>query len=113
MFETHIFNKTKTKVSKISKKFNETNVTEEELSYSLSVLLLYPESLAFITDAEVLALTPDISEVGASKRARTAEESDPLDFFSSSLNEEITGSDVTKLPQLTTSCCARSRRFAV
>jgi hypothetical protein len=41
LFETHIFNKTTTKISKISKKFNETNVTEGELSYSLSVLLLY------------------------------------------------------------------------
>jgi hypothetical protein len=28
------------------------------------------------------------------KRARTAEGSDPLDFFGSSLNEEITVSDV-------------------
>jgi len=70
------------------------NVTEEEVSYSLSVLLLYSESLGFITVAEVLALTPDVSEGGASKRARTAEGSDPLDFFGSSLNEEITGSDV-------------------
>jgi hypothetical protein len=60
LFETHIFNKTKTKISNISKKFNETNVTEEELSYPLSVLLLYSESLGFITVAEV---------------------SDPLDFF--------------------------------
>jgi len=94
LFETHIFNKTKTKISKISKRFIETNVTEEELSYSLSVLLLYSESLGFITVAEVLALVPDVSEGGVSKRARTAEGSDPLDFFSSSLNEEITGSDV-------------------
>jgi hypothetical protein len=66
MFETHIFNKTKTKISIISKKFNETNVTEEELSYSLSVLLLYSESLGLITVAEVLALAPDVSEGGAS-----------------------------------------------
>jgi hypothetical protein len=58
------------------------------------VLLLYSESLGFITVAEVLALAPDISEGGASKRARTAEGSDPLDFFGSALNEEITGSDV-------------------
>jgi len=72
LFETHIFNKTKTKISKIPKKFNETNVTEEEISYSLSVLLLYSESLGFITVAEVLALAPDVSESGASKRARTA-----------------------------------------
>ena len=87
MFETHIFNKTKTKISKISKKkFNETNVTEEELSYSLSVLLLYSESLGFITVAEVLALAPVVSEGGASKKARTAEGSDPLDFFDSSVN---------------------------
>ena len=64
------------------------------------MLLLYSESLGFITDAEVLTLTPDVSEGGASKRARTAEGSDPLDFFGSSLNEEITGSDVTRLPQL-------------
>jgi hypothetical protein len=70
------------------------NVTEEELSYSLSVLLLYSESLVFITVAEVLALAPDVSEGGASKRAKTAEGSDPLDFFGNSLNEEITGSDV-------------------
>jgi len=76
--ETHIFNKTKMKISKISRKFNETNVTEEELSYSLSVLLLYSESLEFITVAEVLALGPDVSEDEATKRARTAEGSDPL-----------------------------------
>jgi len=94
LFETHIFNKTKTKISKLSKKFNGTNVTEEELSYSLSVLLLYSESLGFITVAEVLVLAPDFSEGGASKRARTAEGSDPLDFFGSSRNEEIKGSDV-------------------
>ena len=94
LFDKHIFNKTKTKISKISKKFNETNVTEEELSYSLSVLLLYSESLGFITVAEVLALAPDVSEGGVSKRARTAEGNDPLDFFGSSLNEEIVGSDV-------------------
>jgi hypothetical protein len=93
LFETHIFNKTKTKISKISKKFNETNVTEEELSYSLILLLLYFESLGFITVAEVLALAPDVSEGGASKRERTAEGSNLLDFFGSSLNEEITGSD--------------------
>jgi len=30
LFETHIFNKTKMKIRKISKKFNEMNVTEEE-----------------------------------------------------------------------------------
>jgi hypothetical protein len=94
LFETHIFNKTKTKVSKVSKKFNETNVTEEELSYSLPVLLLYFESLGFITVAEVLALAPNISDGGASMRARTAVGSDPPDFFGSSLNEEITGSDI-------------------
>jgi hypothetical protein len=82
------------KISKISKKFNETNVTEEGLSYSLSVLLLYSESLGFITVAEVLAVAPDVSEGGASKRARTAEGSDPLDFCNSSLNKEITRSDV-------------------
>jgi hypothetical protein len=35
-----------------------------------------------------------VSEGGASKRARTAEGSDPLDLFGSSLKEEITGSDV-------------------
>ena len=64
------------------------------------MLLLYAESLGFMTVAEVLALTPDVSEGGASKRARTAEGNDPLDFFRSSLNEEITGSDVTRLPQL-------------
>ena len=58
------------------------------------MLLLYSESLGFITDTEVLTLAPDISEGGASKRARTAEGSDPLDFFGRSLNEEITGSDV-------------------
>jgi len=81
------------KISRISKKFNVTNVTEEELSYSLSVLLPYSESLGFITVAEVLAIAPDVSEGGASKRARTAEGSDPH-FFGSSLNEEITGSDV-------------------
>ena len=92
LFETHIFNKTKMKIRKISKKFNEMNVTEEEWSYSLSVLLLYSESLGFVTVAEVLA--PDVSEGGASKRARTAEGSDPLDFFDSSHNKEITGSDV-------------------
>ena len=62
------------------------NITEEELSFSLSVLLLYSESLEFITVAEVLAFAPDFSEGGASKRARTAEGSDPLDFFGSSLN---------------------------
>ena len=90
----HIFNKTKVKISTISIKFNETNVTEKELIYSLSVLLLYSESLGFITVAEVLALAQDVSEGGASKRARTAEGSDPLDFFGSSLNEEITGLDV-------------------
>jgi hypothetical protein len=50
------------------------------------VLLLYSESLGFITLVEVLALTPDISEGGTSKRARTVEGSDPLDFFGSSLN---------------------------
>jgi len=94
LFETHLFNKTKTKISKISKAFNETKVTEEELSYSLSVLLLYSESPGFTTVVEVLALAPDVSEGGASKRARTAEGSDSLDFFGSSLNEEITGSDV-------------------
>jgi hypothetical protein len=82
------------KISKISIKFNETNVIEEELSYSLSVLLLYTESIGFITLVEVLALTPDVSEGGASKRAMTAEGSDPLDFFGSSLKEEITGSDI-------------------
>jgi hypothetical protein len=58
------------------------------------VLLLYSESLGFITVAEVLALGPDVSEDEATKWARTAEGSDPLDFFGSSLNEEITGSDV-------------------
>jgi hypothetical protein len=58
------------------------------------LLLLYSESLGFITLAEVLALAPDVSEGGASKRARTAEGSDALDFFGSSLKEEITGSDV-------------------
>jgi hypothetical protein len=87
----HTFNKTKTKISKISKKFQEKNVTEEELRKSRSVLLLYSESLGFITVANVLALAPDVSEGGASKRARTAKGSDPLDFFDSSLNEEITG----------------------
>jgi hypothetical protein len=30
LFETHTFNKTKAKISNISKKFNETNVTENE-----------------------------------------------------------------------------------
>jgi hypothetical protein len=40
LFETYTINKTKMKISEISKKFNETNITEEELSYSLSVLLL-------------------------------------------------------------------------
>ena len=90
LFETHIFNKTKTKISKIPKKFNETNVTEEEISYSLSVLLLYSESLGFITVAEVLALAPDVSESGASKRQGLLEEV-ILDFFGSSRNEEITG----------------------
>jgi hypothetical protein len=58
------------------------------------VLLLYFGSLGFITVAEVLALVPDVSEGGASMRARTAEGSNPLDFFGSSLNKEITGSDV-------------------
>jgi hypothetical protein len=58
------------------------------------VLLLYSESLGFITVAEVLAFPLDVSEGEASKRARTAEGSDHLDFFGSSLNEEITGSDV-------------------
>jgi hypothetical protein len=58
------------------------------------VLLQYSESPGFITVAEVLALAPDVSEDGASKRARTAEGSDPLDFFGSSLNEEITESDI-------------------
>jgi hypothetical protein len=82
------------KIKKISKKFNETNITEEELSYSLSVLLLYFASLGFITVALVLALAPDISEGGASMRARATEGIDPLDFFGSSLNKEITGSDV-------------------
>jgi hypothetical protein len=57
------------------------------------VLLLYSESLGFITVAEVLALAPDVSECEASKRARTAERSDHLDIFASSLNEVITGSD--------------------
>jgi hypothetical protein len=57
-------------------------------------VLLYSESLEFITVAEVLALTPDVSKGGASKRARTAEGSDPLDIFGSSLNKEITGSGV-------------------
>jgi hypothetical protein len=57
-------------------------------------MLLYYESLGFITVAEVLALAPDVSDDGASNRARTAEGSDPLDFFGSSLNEEITGPDV-------------------
>jgi hypothetical protein len=91
----HIFNKTKIKITKISKKFNQTNVTEGELSYSFSVLLLlYSESLGFITVAEVLALAPDVSEGGAFKRARTAEGIDPLHIFGSSLNEDITGSDV-------------------
>jgi hypothetical protein len=90
LFETHTFNKTKAKISNISKKFKETNVTEKELSYSLSLLLLYFESLGFITAAEVLALASDVSEGGASKRTRTTEGSDPLDFFGSSLNEEIT-----------------------
>jgi hypothetical protein len=94
LFETHIFNKTKTKIRRICKKFNETNVTEEELRYSLSVLLLYSESLGLITVAEVFALTPDVSESEACKRARTAEGSDPLYFFGSALNEEVTGSDV-------------------
>ena len=79
------------------------NITEEELSFSLSVLLLYSESLEFITVAEVLAFAPDFSEGGASKRARTAEGSDPLDFFGSSLNEEITGSDIN------ISLCIKSR----
>jgi hypothetical protein len=69
-------------------------VTVEELNYSLSVLLLYSESLGFIIVAELLAFEPDVSEGGASKRARTAEGSDPLDFFSSFLNEEITGFDL-------------------
>jgi hypothetical protein len=55
------------------------------------VLLLYSESLGVIAVAEVLALAPDASECGASKRARTAEGSDLLDFFGSSLNKEITG----------------------
>jgi hypothetical protein len=91
------------KISKISIKFNETNITEEELSYSLSVLLLYSELLGFITHAEVLALAPDVSEGEASKRARTAQGSDPLDFFGSSLKEEITGSDVN------ISLCIKSR----
>jgi len=50
------------------------------------VLLLYSDSLGFITVDEVLALAPDVSEGGASKKARTAEGSDPLDFFGSSLN---------------------------
>jgi hypothetical protein len=50
------------------------------------VQLLYSESLRFITLVEVLALVPDVSDGGASKRARTAEGSDPLDFFGSSLN---------------------------
>jgi hypothetical protein len=50
------------------------------------LLLLYSESLGFITLVEVLALAPDVSEGGASKRARTAEGSNPLDFFGSSLN---------------------------
>jgi hypothetical protein len=70
LFETHILNNTKKKISRISKKFNETNVTEEELSCSLSVLLLYSESLGFITDAEVLALAlaPNIIEGETSKR---------------------------------------------
>jgi hypothetical protein len=94
LIETHIFNKIKMKVSKISIKFNETNVIKEELSYSLSELLLYSESLGFITLVEVFALATDVSEGGASKRARTAEGSDPLDFFGSSLKEEITESDV-------------------
>jgi hypothetical protein len=58
------------------------------------VLLLYTESHGFIAFVEVLALATDVSEGGASKRARTAEGNDPLDFFSSSLKEEITGSDV-------------------
>jgi hypothetical protein len=70
------------------------NVTEEESIYSLSVLLLYSKSLGFITFAEVLALAPDVSEGGTSKRAKTTEGSNPLDFLSSSLNEEITGSDL-------------------
>jgi hypothetical protein len=86
LIETHTFNKIKMKISKICLKFNETNVIEEELSYSLSVLLLYSESLGFITLVEVLAIAPDVSEGGASKRARTAEGSDPLHFFGSSLN---------------------------
>ena len=50
------------------------------------MLLLYSDSLGFITVDEVLALAPDVSEGGASKKARTAEGSDPLDFFGSSLN---------------------------
>jgi hypothetical protein len=45
------------------------------------VVLLYSESLGFITVAEVLALAPDVSEGGASKRAMIAEGSDTLDFF--------------------------------
>jgi hypothetical protein len=54
LIEIHIFNKIKMKISKISIKLNETNVIEEELSYSLSVLLLlYSESLGFITLLEV------------------------------------------------------------
>ena len=88
------FYKTKSKISKICTKFNKKNVTEEEFSYSLSVLLQYSESLGFISVAEVLALAQDVSEGGASKRARTAEGSDLLDFFGSSRNEEITGTDV-------------------
>jgi len=83
------------KICEISKNFNEMNITE--------VLLLYSESLGFITVAEVLALAPDVSEGGASKRARTAEGSDPLDFFNSSLNKEITGSDIN------ISLCIKSR----
>jgi hypothetical protein len=76
LFETHIFNKTKTKTSKISiKKINETNVTEEELICSLSLLLLYSESHEFITVAEVLAFSQDVSEGEASKSTRTAERS--------------------------------------
>jgi hypothetical protein len=67
---------------------------EEELIYSHSLLLLYTESVGFITLVEVLALATDVSEGGASKRARTAEGNYLLDFFGSSLKEEITGSDV-------------------
>jgi hypothetical protein len=45
------------------------------------VLLLYTESLGFITVVEVLALAPEAGKGGAAERARTADGADPLDFF--------------------------------